>query len=199
MFEGPRQPDGVAGLAMANSFVATAAAAMSWMFLEWILKGKPSLLGALSGCVAGLVAVTPAAGFSGVMGALVLGLVAGAVCLFFCSTVKSAIGYDDALDVFGVHCMGGIVGAIGTGILVAPYLGGTGIFDYTTGKVADYDMVTQVIAQCKAVGTTLVWSGIGSTILFWIVGLVVGGLRPTADRENEGLDLTDHGERAYHT
>ena len=190
---------GVAGLAMANSFVATAAAAMSWMFLEWILKGKPSLLGALSGCVAGLVAVTPAAGFSGVMGALVLGLVVGAVCLFFCSTVKSAIGYDDALDVFGVHCMGGIVGAIGTGILVAPYLGGTGIFDYTTGKVADYDMVTQVIAQCKAVGTTLVWSGIGSTILFWIVGLVVGGLRPTADRENEGLDLTDHGERAYHT
>ena len=190
---------GTAGLAMANSFVATAAAAMSWMFLEWILKGKPSLLGALSGCVAGLVAVTPAAGFSGIMGALVLGLVAGAVCLFFCSTVKSAIGYDDALDVFGVHCMGGIVGAIGTGILVAPYLGGTGIFDYTTGKVADYDMVTQVIAQCKAVGTTLVWSGVGSAILFWIVGLVVGGLRPTADRENEGLDLTDHGERAYHT
>jgi Amt family ammonium transporter len=189
---------GVAGLAMANSFVATAAAALSWMFLEWILKGKPSLLGALSGCVAGLVAVTPAAGFSGIMGALVLGLIAGAVCLFFCSTVKSAFGYDDALDVFGVHCVGGIVGAIGTGILVNPALGGTGIFDYTLGKVADYDFMTQLIAQCKAVGTTLVWSGVGSFVLYWIVNLLVG-LRPSEARENEGLDLTDHGERAYHT
>jgi Amt family ammonium transporter len=189
---------GVAGLAMANSFVATAAAALSWMFLEWLLKGKPSLLGALSGAVAGLVAVTPAAGFSGVMGALVLGLIVGAVCLFFCSTVKSAFGYDDALDVFGVHCVGGIVGAIGTGILVNPLLGGTGIFDYTTGKVADYDFMTQLIAQCKAVGMTLAWSGIGSLILYWVIDLIVG-LRPSPERENEGLDLTDHGERAYHS
>ena len=146
---------GVAGLAMINTFVAPAAAALSWMFAEWIVKGKPSLLGALSGCVAGLVAVTPAAGFSGPMGAIVLGLVVGVVCLFFCSTIKNMFGYDDSLDVFGVHCIGGIVGAIGTGILVNPALGGTGIFDYTTGKVADYDLVTQMIAQCKAVGTTL--------------------------------------------
>ena len=116
-----------------------------------MVKGKPSLLGVLSGCVAGLVAVTPASGYSGPMGALVLGLVVGVVCLFFVTTVKNALGYDDALDVFGVHCIGGIVGAIGTGILVNPALGGTGIMDYTTGKIADYDMATQLIAQCKAV------------------------------------------------
>lgn len=187
---------GTAALAMINTFVAPAAAALSWMFAEWIVKGKPSLLGALSGCVAGLVAVTPAAGFSGPMGAIVLGLVVGVVCLFFCSTVKNMFGYDDSLDVFGVHCIGGIVGAIGTGILVNPALGGTGIFDYTTGKVADYDFITQMIAQCKAVGTTLVWSGVGSLILYKIVDIIVG-LRATPDKEREGLDITDHGERAY--
>jgi ammonium transporter, Amt family len=190
------EANGGAALAMTNSFVATAAAALSWMFAEWIVKGKPSLLGALSGAVAGLVAVTPAAGFSGPMGAIVLGLVVGVVCLFFCSVVKNAFGYDDALDVFGVHCMGGIVGAIGTGILVNPVLGGTGIMDYTTGKIADYDFWTQVIAQCKAVGTTLVWSGGVSLLLYWIVDIVVG-LRHKPDLEREGLDLVDHGERAY--
>jgi Amt family ammonium transporter len=167
------------------------------MFAEWIVKGKPSLLGAVTGCVAGLVAVTPAAGFSGPMGAIVLGLIAGVVCLFFCSTIKNMFGYDDSLDVFGVHCVGGIVGAIGTGILVNPALGGTGIFDYALGKVADYDLVTQVIAQCKAVATTLVWSGVGSLILYKIVDIIVG-LRVTPDKEREGLDITDHGERAYH-
>lgn len=187
---------GVAGMAMVNTFVATAAAALSWMFAEWIVKGKPSLLGALSGCVAGLVAVTPAAGFSGPMGAIVLGLIVGVVCLFFCSTVKNMFGYDDSLDVFGVHCVGGIVGALATGILVNPALGGSGIFDYTTGKVADYDLVTQMIAQAKAVGTTLVWSGVGSLILYKIVDIIVG-LRATPDKEREGLDITDHGERAY--
>jgi Amt family ammonium transporter len=187
---------GVAGLAMLNTFVATAAAALSWMFAEWIVKGKPSLLGALTGCVAGLVAVTPAAGFSGPMGAIVLGLIVGVVCLFFCSTIKNMFGYDDSLDVFGVHCVGGIVGAIGTGILVNPLLGGTGIFDYEAGKVADYDLVTQVWAQCKAVGMTLAWSGIGSLILYKIVDIIVG-LRATPDKEREGLDITDHGERAY--
>ena len=187
---------GGAPLAMINSFVATAGAALSWMFAEWIVKGKPSLLGAVSGCVAGLVAVTPASGFAGPMGALVLGLVVGVVCLFFVSTVKNMFGYDDSLDVFGVHCIGGIVGAIGTGILVAPSLGGTGIMDYTTGKVADYDFATQVMAQCKAVLMTLVWSGVGSAILYKVVDLIVG-LRPSVEKEREGLDLTDHGERAY--
>jgi Amt family ammonium transporter len=187
---------GGAPLAMINSFVATAAAALSWMFAEWMFKGKPSLLGVVSGAVAGLVAVTPASGYAGPMGALVLGLVVGVVCLFFVTTVKNMFGYDDALDVFGVHCIGGIVGAIGTGILVAPALGGAGIMDYTTGKIADYDFWTQVIAQCKAVAMTLCWSGIGSFILFKVVDLTVG-LRTTVEKEREGLDLNDHGERAY--
>src|SRR4051794_21663892 len=187
---------GGAPLAMINSFLATAAAALSWMFAEWIVKGKPSLLGVVSGCVAGLVAVTPASGYAGPMGALVLGIVVGPVCLFFVSTVKNMFGYDDALDVFGVHCIGGIVGAIGTGILVAPALGGTGIMDYTTGKIADYDLVTQLIAQFWAVGTTLVWSGVGSLIIYKAIDFTIG-LRPTVEREREGLDLTDHGERAY--
>jgi ammonium transporter, Amt family len=190
------EASGGAALAMINTFVATAAAALSWMFAEWAVKGRPSLLGALSGAIAGLVAVTPAAGFAGPMGAIVLGLIVGAVCLFFCSTVKNMFGYDDALDVFGIHCIGGIVGAIGTGILVAPALGGTGIMDYATAKIADYDFVTQVIAQCKAVLLTLVWSGVGSIIIYKIVDYTVG-LRPTVEQEREGLDLNDHGERAY--
>jgi Amt family ammonium transporter len=187
---------GGAALAMINTFVATAAAALSWMFAEWAVKGKPSLLGALSGCIAGLVAVTPAAGFSGPMGAIVLGLIAGAVCLFFCSTVKNLFGYDDALDVFGIHGIGGIIGAILTGVLVNPALGGAGILDYATGKVAEYAFATQVIAQCKAVLLTIVWCGIGSAIIYKIVDFTVG-LRPTVDQEREGLDLNDHGERAY--
>src|SRR6202043_1898839 len=131
--------------------------------------GKPSLLGMVSGAVAGLVAVTPASGFAGPMGSIVLGLVAGSVCFSFCAYVKPKIGYDDALDVFGVHCIGGIVGAIGTGILVNPMLGGTGIMDYTTGKIADYDLWAQLISQGKAVATTLVWSGVGSAILYKVV------------------------------
>ncbi len=190
------EASGGAALAMINSFVATAAAALSWMFAEWITRGKPSMLGVLSGAVAGLVAVTPASGFAGPMGAIVLGLVVGVVCLFFVSVVKNAFGYDDALDAFGVHCIGGIVGALGTGILVSPLLGGTGIIDYATGKIADYDMWTQLIAQGKAVGTTLVWSGVGSLIIYKVVDVLVG-LRPTPEAEREGLDLTDHGERAY--
>jgi Amt family ammonium transporter len=190
------EASGGAVLAMMNSFVATAAAAIAWMFVEWGSKGKASLLGALSGAVAGLVAVTPASGYAGPMGAIVLGLIAGVVCFFFCTTVKNALKYDDSLDVFGVHCVGGIIGAILTGILVNPSLGGTGIMDYTTGKVADYDLVTQVVAQCKAVGLTLLWSGIGSAIIFKVIDLIVG-LRATTEAEREGLDLTDHGERAY--
>jgi Amt family ammonium transporter len=190
------EANGGAALAMTNSFVATAAAALSWMFAEWIVKGKPSLLGAISGCVAGLVAVTPAAGYAGPMGAIVLGLIVGVVCLFFVTAVKNALGYDDALDVFGVHCIGGIIGAIGTGILVNPALGGAGIMDYAAGKIADYEFTTQVIAQCKAVAMTLVWSGVGSAILYKIVDVLVG-LRVPVDQEREGLDITDHGERAY--
>ncbi len=187
---------GSAVIAFVNTLLCPAAAALSWMFAEWLTKGKPSLLGVVSGLVAGLVAVTPAAGFSGIGGAVVLGLVAGVVCYFFCTVVKNTFKYDDTLDVFGIHAVGGIVGAIGTGILVSPALGGTGVFDYVTGKVAEYDMATQVLAQIKGVLVTFVWVGIVSTILFFIVKMIVG-LRPTPDQEREGLDITDHGERAY--
>jgi Amt family ammonium transporter len=190
------EANGGAALAMTNSFVATAAAALSWMFAEWTVKGHPSLLGALSGAVAGLVAVTPAAGYSGPMGAIVLGLVVGVVCLFFCTVIKNALGYDDALDAFGVHCVGGIVGALGTGILVNPALGGTGILDYVTGKVADYDFAAQMTSQAWGVCTTLVWSGIGSAILYKVVDAIVG-LRANLETERNGLDITEHTERAY--
>ena len=196
-----------AGLAMANTFVATAAAGLSWMFTEWLFKGKPSMLGLASGIVAGLVAVTPASGYAGPMGALVLGLVVGVVCFFFCTAVKSALGYDDTLDVFGVHAVGGIIGAIGTGIVADPALGGAGVVDYTKCEVvngvltstcatATYDMVTQVTTQAKAVLTTVVWSGVGSFVVFMIIAVLVG-LRVTEEAEREGLDIVDHGERAY--
>jgi ammonium transporter, Amt family len=187
---------GGAALAMTNSFVATAAAALSWMFAEWMTKGHPSVLGAISGAIAGLVAVTPAAGYSGPMGAIVLGIVVGVVCLFFVTVVKNALGYDDSLDVFGVHCIGGIIGALGTGILVNPALGGAGIMDYATGKIAEYQFSTQMISQIWGVCTTLVWSGVGSAIIYKVVDVIVG-LRANVESEREGLDLTEHTERAY--
>ena len=179
---------GGAALAMINTFVATAAAGLGWLFIEWIVKGKPSLLGMLSGIVAGLVAVTPAAGLVGPMGAIVLGVIAGIVCFFFCTTVKNALGYDDSLDVFGVHGVGGIIGSIGTGIFVSPALGGVG--------VADYAMGAQVWKQFVAVVIAVLWSGIGSFILYKIVDVIVG-LRVTSDQDLEGLDIAEHGERAY--
>jgi Amt family ammonium transporter len=191
------EANGYAGLAMVNTFLATAAAGFTWPLVEWILKGKPSLLGAASGVVAGLVAITPAAGFAGPMGAIVLGLIVSPICLFFVSVVKNALKYDDSLDVFGVHAIGGIVGAIATGILVDPALGGAGIVDYTAGGAAVYPgLATQVMAQAKGVLVTLLWSGIGSTIVFLIIKLVFG-LRVTEEKEREGLDITEHGERAY--
>jgi Amt family ammonium transporter len=188
---------GVAVLAMTNTFVATAAAAIGWMLIEWLAKGKPSLLGIVSGAVAGLVAVTPACGFAGPMGSLVLGFIAGIVCFIFCSAVKNALGYDDSLDVFGVHAVGGILGAIGTGILVNPDLGGGGVYDYVAGDVAAYELSTQVMAQIKAVVVTILWSGIGSAILYKIVDVLIG-LRVSPEAEREGLDVVSHGERAYH-
>ncbi len=191
------EANGYAGLAMLNTFLATAAAGIVWPLVEWILKGKPSLLGAASGVVAGLVAITPAAGFAGPMGAIVLGIVVSPICLFFVSVVKNALKYDDSLDVFGVHCIGGIVGAIATGIVVDPALGGAGIVDYTAGGAAVYPgMATQVMAQLKGVLTTIVWSGVGSTIVFLVIK-VIFGLRVTEEKEREGLDITEHGERAY--
>ncbi len=188
-----------AGLAMINTFVATAGATVSWVIIETILRGKASLLGAVSGAVSGLVAVTPAAGFAGPMGALVLGLGVSVVCYFFVAVVKKAFGYDDSLDVFGIHCVGGIVGALATGILVNPALGGAGIVDYSTADfAAGYaGTVTQVIAQAKGVIVTLLLSGIGSAIIFKLIDVTIG-LRVTADEERQGLDLSSHGESAYH-
>ncbi len=193
------EANGVTALAFVNTMVATAGAALSWLISEWVLKGKPSLLGICSGAVAGLVAVTPASGFAGPIGALALGLIVSPVCLLFVSTVKNALRYDDALDVFGIHCIGGVIGALGTGILVNPALGGVGITDYTNFAGANagvYDFATQMMAQGKAVAATLLWSGVGSAILYKVVDFAVG-LRPTTDAEREGLDLTEHGERAY--
>jgi Amt family ammonium transporter len=191
------EANGTTALAFVNTMVATAGAAFSWLMVEWMVKGKPSLLGMASGAVAGLVAVTPASGFAGPMGSLVLGLLVSPLCLFFVSTVKNKLGYDDALDVFGVHCVGGIFGALATGILVNPALGGVGITDYTAANnVGTYALGPQMIAQITAVVATLLWSGIGSAILYKIVDLIVG-LRVPTDAEREGLDIAEHGERAY--
>jgi Amt family ammonium transporter len=183
--------DGVAGLVLANTQLATAGAVLGWMFAEWIVKGKPSMLGAASGAIAGLVAITPACGFVGPMGAIVLGVVAAIICFWAVTGLKSALGYDDALDVFGVHGVGGIVGAIGTGILMAPGLGGVG---YAEG----IGMGAQVWKQIIATVTTLVWSGVISLILLKIIDATIG-LRVAEEQEREGLDINSHGEVAYHT
>ncbi len=194
------EANGAAALAMGNTFGATAASALSWAFVEWAIKGKPTTLGLITGMVIGLVAVTPAAGFSGPMGAIVLGIVAGFVGYATCTWMKSRLGYDDSLDVFGVHCIGGILGALATGILVDPRFGGSGVADYITepGKIViGYDMATQMTAQAKAVVLTLIWSGVLSAILYKLIDLVIG-LRPSKEKERAGLDLTEHGERGYH-
>ena len=190
--------NGVASLAFVNTWLATACATLSWMLAEWMLKGKPSMLGAASGAVAGLVAITPAAGFVGVVGALVIGLLAGFICLWGVNGLKRMLGADDSLDVFGVHGLGGILGATLTGVFAAPSLGGTGIWDYVTNKVADgYDIGAQVMIQLTAVGTTVLWSAVVAAIAFKLVDIVIG-LRVAEDEEREGLDITTHGESAYH-
>ena len=194
------EANAVTAVAFINTFVATAAAAVSWSIVEQVHHGKPSLLGAATGAVAGLVAITPAAGYGAPGTSIVLGLLVSPICYFFVSTVKNKLKYDDTLDVFGVHCIGGIVGAIATGIVAAPSLGGQGVFDYTVFPAgfdaASYDIGKQVFIQIKAVLFTLVFSGVGSAILFFIVDKIFG-LRPTEEAEREGLDLTEHGERAY--
>ncbi|KAB8043137.1 ammonium transporter [Janthinobacterium aquaticum] len=188
----------LAALAFVNTMLATAAATVSWVFGEWITKGKPSMLGGASGAVAGLVAITPAAGFVGPMGGLVIGLLAGVVCLWGVTGLKRLIGADDSLDVFGVHGVGGILGAILTGVFAAPQLGGQGTFDYVTNKMAtEYSIGHQVWVQIQAVGTTILWSAIVSVIAYKLVDIVIG-LRVPEEEEREGLDITSHGEQAYH-
>ena len=182
------EANGSAGLAMINTFVATASGGLFWMLIERVRGHKGSALGFCSGIVAGLVAVTPAAGNSGPFGAIVLGAVASVVCFFAVSVLKPKLGYDDALDAFGVHGIGGMIGAIGTGIVYAPSLGGPG--------AADYAMGAKLLVQIEAVATTIVWASIGTVIAITIAKLLTG-LRVSPEVEQEGLDLGEHGERAY--
>ena len=187
---------GFAGQVFANTLLATAAAALAWSFAEWIHRGTPTMLGASSGAVAGLVAITPACGWVGPMGSIAIGAVAGLVCLWAVAGLKHRFGYDDSLDVFGVHCVGGIVGALLTAVFCAPSLGGTGVYDYVANAVGEYSIATQFKSQLWAVGLTLVWSGVVAAVSLKLVDLVVG-LRVTEDQEREGLDTVSHGERAY--
>jgi len=188
---------GVAALALINTMVAAAAGLLSWILVECLVKEKPSMLGAASGAVAGLVAITPAAGFVGPMGAILMGLTVSPICYIFVDNIKRKFGYDDSLDVFGIHGIGGIVGAILTGIFASPSMGGTGVFDYATDKVADFNMITQLTAQLWGAGTALVWSAVVSIIAFKLIDWVIG-LRVREEDEREGLDTTSHGESAYH-
>jgi len=190
------ESNGTAAMAFLNTMLAPAAAMLAWAGAEWMTRGKPSMLGMASGAVAGLVAITPAAGFAGPMGAMALGLVVGLVAFWGVGLIKRAVKIDDALDVFAVHGLGGIVGAIGTGIVANPALGGSGVFDYAANAVAEFNPVGQVISQLWGVGTVLIWSGVVSLILFKLIDMVMG-LRVSEDAEREGLDTRSHGERAY--
>lgn len=191
------EANGYAALALVNTTIATAAATLSWVFVEWFGKSKPSMLGAASGAVAGLVAITPACGFVGPAGALIIGLLVSPICYFFVTKVKYMLGYDDALDVFGVHAVGGIFGALATGVFVNPALGGAGVVDYVANGVAAYDFGAQMTAQIYAVLTAIVLSAVVTFIALKIVDLLIG-IRVSEESEREGLDTTEHGERAYH-
>jgi len=191
------EANGVAAQAFVNTFLATSAAVLGWTAMEWIGKGKPSMLGAASGAVAGLVAITPAAGFVGLCGALVIGALAGIVCLWGVSGLKRLLGADDALDVFGVHGIGGILGALLTGVFAAPSLGGSGIWDYVTETaLPEYSIASQVWIQLQGVLVTVVLSGVVALVAFLIVKYTVG-LRVPEEAEREGLDIASHGEAAY--
>jgi Amt family ammonium transporter len=191
------EANGVAALAFINTIVATAAATLSWIAGEALMKGKGSMLGAASGAVAGLVAITPACGFVGVGGALIIGLIAGFVCLWGVNGLKKLLGADDSLDVFGVHGVGGVTGALLTGVFASPSLGGTGICDYVANTCGGYPGIgTQVWIQLQGVLTTIVWSGVVAFAAFFIVKMVIG-LRVSEEEEREGLDITSHGETAY--
>lgn len=191
------EANGTAALAFANTVIAPCAAILGWTLGEWLGKGKPSMLGAASGAVAGLVGITPAAGFVGLGGALAIGFIAGLACLWGVTGLKRLLRVDDALDVFGVHGVGGIVGALLTGVFAAPSLGGTGIYDYVANKTAEtYSIGGQLLVQAGGVALTVVWSGVVAYVAFKLADLTLG-LRVPADEEREGLDITAHGESAY--
>jgi Amt family ammonium transporter len=194
------EANGVAAFAFVNTLLAAAAAVLAWMFAEWMVKGKPSMLGAASGAVAGLVAITPACGFVGIIGALVIGIAAGLACFWGVTGLKKMLGADDALDVFGVHGVGGIVGALLTGVFAAPSLGGAGICNYITNKCgdpADFPGIgAQVFIQFQAVLTAVILSAVVSLVALYLVKMITG-LRVTPEEEREGLDTTYHGESAY--
>lgn len=191
------EASGTAALAVLNTFLATCAATVAWTLVEWVFKGRPSMLGAASGAIGGLVAITPACGFVGPMGSLVIGLLAGGLCYWGVNGLKRMLGVDDSLDVFGVHGVGGILGALLTGVFASPALGGTGVYDYVANAVAPYDMGAQVLSQLWGVGVSVVWSGVVSFIAYKVVDLTIG-LRVSEEDERIGLDLTTHGEQAYH-
>ena len=191
------EANGTAGLAFMNTYLATACAVLSWTLGEALFKGKPSMLGAASGAVAGLVAITPAAGNVGIPGAFVIGLGVGLVCLWGVSGLKKLLGADDSLDVFGVHAVGGIFGALLTGVFNSPDLGGPGfVTDWVTAKVGYTSIAQQLFVQAKAVGVTLIWSAVVAFIAYKVVDLTIG-LRVSEEDEREGLDTAAHGEAAY--
>ncbi len=192
------ESNSTAALALLNTLVAPAGGALAWMLAEWLSKGKPSLLGLASGALAGLVAVTPAAGYAGPIGALALGLAAGPVCMLACAYLKDALRYDDSLDVFGIHGIGGMIGALGTALVVDPALGGTGLLNYANLEIGYPGAGAQLWAQAQAVGVTLAWSGLGSGLVWGIARLLTGG-RVSPEIEAEGLDYAEHGEAAYHS
>jgi Amt family ammonium transporter len=192
------EANGSAALAFMNTFLATACAVLSWTFGEWLFKGKPSMVGAASGAVAGLVAITPAAGNVGIPGAFVIGLAAGLVCLWGVNGLKKLLGADDALDVFGVHAVGGILGALLTGVFNSPSLGGPGFYNNWFEMKPGFESIFgQLWIQAKAVGVVFVWTAVVAFISFKIADLIVG-LRVTEEEEREGLDINSHGETAYH-
>ena len=191
------EANGTAALAFVNTWLAAAGAALSWTLAEWMMKGRPSLLGAVSGAVAGLVAITPAAGFVGVGGALIIGLLSGVAGLWGVHGLKRLLGADDSLDVFGLHGVCGILGAVLTGVFASPDLGGTGVWDYVTNQVAEgYSILTQVKIQVIGVLVTVAWTALVSAVAYKLVDLLIG-LLVKEDAEREGLDVTSHGEKAY--
>ena len=191
------EANGTAALAFINSFLATACAVLTWVFAEWIFKGRPSMLGAASGAVAGLVAITPAAGNVGIPGAFVIGGLAGIVCLWGVSGLKRMLKVDDSLDAFGIHAIGGILGALLTGVFNSPDLGGPGfVTDWVTAKVGFTSIGEQLLIQAKAVGVTIVWSGVVAFVAYKIADILIG-MRVPEEEEREGLDITAHGETAY--